>query len=106
MSDMLREQWAITSRGEGLERRRGAVNSSQIGAVLGVHPYLTPEQLSGQMRGESVRGDTPSMRAGRILEPAVAAALQEEHPDWPPLVKCDSNFSLPERGRRVHRMAC
>jgi predicted phage-related endonuclease len=67
-----------------------------MGAVLGVHPYLTPEQLSGQMRGESVRGDTPSMRAGRILEPAVAAALQEDHPDWPPLVKCDSYYWLPK----------
>ncbi len=96
MSDMRREQWAITSRGEWLERRRGAVNSSQMGAVLGVHPYLTPEQLAGEMRGESVKGDTASMRAGRILESAVAAALQEEHPDWPPLVKCDSYYWLPE----------
>jgi predicted phage-related endonuclease len=67
-----------------------------MGALLGVHPYLSPEQLVGQMRGESVRGDTPSMRRGRVLEPAVAAALQEDHPEWPPLVKCDSYYWLPE----------
>jgi predicted phage-related endonuclease len=91
-----REAWQITSRGEWLERRRAAVNSSQMGALLGVHPYLSPEQLVGQMRGESVRGDTPSMRRGRVLEPAVAAALQEEHPEWPPLVKSDSYYWLPE----------
>ena len=97
MSDEIRrEAWRITSRGEWLERRRGAVNSSQMGAVLRVHPYLSPEQLIGQMRGESVRGDTPSMRRGRVLEPAVAAALQEDHPEWPPLVKCDSYYWLPE----------
>jgi len=99
MSDMKalqREAWRITSRGEWLERRRSAVNSSQMGAVLGVHPYLSPEQLIGQMRGESVRGDTPSMRRGRVLEPAVAAALQEDHPEWPPLVKSDSYYWLPE----------
>jgi predicted phage-related endonuclease len=91
-----REAWQISSRGEWLERRRAAVNSSQMGALLGVHPYLSPEQLVGQMRGESVRGDTPSMRRGRVLEPAVAAALQEDHPEWPPLVKSDSYYWLPE----------
>ena len=97
MTDALhRESWAITSRGEWLERRRGAVNSSQMGAVLGVHPYLTTEQLAGEMRGGSVKGSTPSMRRGRILEPAVAAALQEEHPEWPPLVKANSYHWLPE----------
>ena len=35
MSDMKalqREAWRITSRGEWLERRRAAVNSSQMGA--------------------------------------------------------------------------
>jgi len=94
--EIRREAWQITSRGEWLERRRAAVNSSQMGALLGVHPYLSPEQLVGQMRGESVRGDTPSMRRGRVLEPAVAAALQEEHPEWPPLVKSDSYYWLPE----------
>ena len=96
MKALQREAWRITSRGEWLERRRSAVNSSQMGAVLGVHPYLSPEQLIGQMRGESVRGDTPSMRRGRVLEPAVAAALQEDHPEWPPLVKSDSYYWLPE----------
>lgn len=94
--ELRREAWRITSRGEWLDRRRSAVNSSQVGAVLDCHPYLNTEQLALQMRGESVRGDTASMRRGRVLEPAVAAALQEEHPEWAPLVKCDSYYWLPE----------
>lgn len=46
------------------------------------HPYLTREQLAGELRGHSTKGDTPAMRRGRVLEAAVIEALREAHPDW------------------------
>jgi putative phage-type endonuclease len=90
-----REQWAITSQGEWLDRRRQAVTASRIGAVFGVHPFMDMQQLSGDLRGASVKGDTLPMKLGRILEPAVAAAYAEEHPEAR-LVKADSYHWLPE----------
>ena len=53
------------------------------------------------MRGATGTGtssvpDSPAMRRGRILEPAVAAALAEERPDLPPLVKATTYHRVPE----------
>jgi len=90
-----REQWSITSRGEWLERRRGAVTASRIGAVFGVSPFMNMEQLAADLRGASVKGDTAAMKRGRVMEPAAAAAYSEEHPEAR-LVKADSYHWLPE----------
>ena len=82
-----REQWAITDRGMWLEMRRHDLTASAIGAIFGVHPYVSAEQLAARMRGTSDAGtsmppDNPSMRRGRILEAGVAVAVAEERPQW------------------------
>jgi predicted phage-related endonuclease len=83
MSEPAREVREITSIGEWLTWRQSLVTASNIGALFAIHPYVTLDdlvaQMTGQRRGE---GDNASMRAGRILEPAVIAAINEERPEW------------------------
>jgi hypothetical protein len=50
-------------------------------AVLG-HPYMTLADLVADMKGQSVKGDTPAMRAGGLLEVVFPEALKEERPEW------------------------
>ena len=82
MTELLSEVHDITSRSQWLDLRRQDVTASRVGALFDAHPYLTREQLAGTLLGTHNEGDTPAMRRGRILEPAVAAALAEEHPGW------------------------
>jgi predicted phage-related endonuclease len=79
---MNRDTIPIESRGQWLQLRKGDLTASAIAALFNVHPYLSPEQLVEEKRGLYDRGDSPAMRRGRILEPAVIEALHEEHPDW------------------------
>lgn len=72
----------IDDIGSWLDQRRGHVTASRVGALFDCHPYLTREQLASELGGRSVKGDTPSLRRGRVLEAAVIEALREEHPDW------------------------
>ncbi len=81
------EALAIESRGQWLDLRRRDLTASAIGAIFGVHPYITPEQLAARMHGTSDAGSStppnnPSMRRGRILEPGIAIAVAEERPQW------------------------
>lgn len=71
----------IASRGEWLAWRRGIVTASRVAALFDCHGFLTRLGLAAELRGAN-QGDNPAMRAGRILEPGVAVALAEEHPDW------------------------
>lgn len=100
MEELKRESAFIDDIGRWLNLRREHVTASRVGALFDAHPFLTREQLSSELRGISTKGDTPAMRRGRILEPAVAAALQEEHPDWV-LTKANTYHWLPE-----HRLGC
>jgi predicted phage-related endonuclease len=77
-----RESRPIEGIGDWLDWRKGHVTASRVGALFDAHPYLTREQLAGELRGHSTKGDTPSLRRGRVLEAAVIEALREEHPDW------------------------
>jgi predicted phage-related endonuclease len=90
-----RESWDISSRGEWLERRRGHVTGSRVGVLWGVHPYATRDRLATELRGGSTKGDTPSLRRGRVLEAAVIEALREEHPEAV-IERCRSYHWLPE----------
>ena len=76
--------WEITSREEWLERRRKNINGSEIGALFGCSPFLTPYALYADKTGlaDMNAPDNDVMRRGRILEPAVALAVQEDRPDW------------------------
>lgn len=71
----------ITSRADWLRWRRHDITASRLQALFDCHPYMTREDLAAEMRGVS-GGDSPAMRRGRILEPAVAAAVAEERPEW------------------------
>jgi len=102
MSEPLaREVREIASIGEWLQWRLPLVTASSIGALFGIHPHVSLDDLvaekRGQRRGE---GDNASMRAGRILEPAVIAAINEERPDWR-VVKATTFHILTE-----HRLGC
>ena len=74
----------ITGREDWLAMRRRNVNASDIAALFHAHPFKTALELWGEHTGRLVDEDEDSvaMRRGRILEPAVAAALREAHPEW------------------------
>lgn len=82
MSDSLRrEVREIVSVAEWLSWRDGIMTASRVPALFDEHPYMTRDGLVDELRGQS-QGSTPAMRRGRILEPAVAAAIAEEKPRW------------------------
>lgn len=93
--DLRRESIEITSRGQWLAVRRPLMTASRIGALFDAHPYLTRAEVAAEMAGQN-QGDNPAMRRGRILEPAVAAAVEEERPDLGPLRKNSDFFILPD----------
>ena len=95
MSEARRESRIIDGIGPWLEMRRSHVTASRMGALFDVHPFLTREQLAGELRGESSKGDTAPMRRGRILEAAVIEGLKETHPDWT-IERCCTYHWLPE----------
>jgi predicted phage-related endonuclease len=96
MDGLTREIREITSIGEWLTWRQSLVTASNIGALFSTHPYVTLDDLVAQMRGQRRgEGDNASMRAGRILEPAVIAAINEERPEWR-VVKATTFHILPE----------
>ena len=83
MSDRLRrESRPIDDIGSWLAQRRQHVTASRVGALFDAHPYLTREQLAGELAGASTKGDTSALRRGRVLEAAIIEALREAHPDW------------------------
>ena len=96
MNDGLRrESRVIESIGPWLEQRRSHVTASRMGALFDQHPFLSREQLAGEMRGESTKGDTPAMARGRKLEAAVIEGLREAHPDWI-IERCRTYHWLPD----------
>ena len=99
--DLTREVREIASQGEWLQWRVGLVTASHTGCLFGCHPHVTLDDLIAEKRGERRgEGDNASMRAGRILEPAVIAALNEERPELH-VVKATTFHILPEL-----RLAC
>jgi predicted phage-related endonuclease len=91
---MEREVREITTRAEWLRWRQGDITASRIGSLLGCHPYLTIEELVADLAGQTVKGDTPAMRAGRLLEAVFPEALAEERPEWN-VVKASSYHRVP-----------
>lgn len=93
---MKREVRQITSRGDWLSWRQHDITASAIAALFDKHKYVTRQQLADEKRGlRRGEGDNPAMRAGRILEPAVVAACEEEHPDWR-IAKATTYHRIPE----------
>jgi predicted phage-related endonuclease len=86
-----RESVLIESIGDWLDRRRRHITASRMAALFDAHLYMNREQLAEDLRGQSVKGDTPAMARGRRLEVAVIEALRETHPDWT-IERCRSYF--------------
>jgi predicted phage-related endonuclease len=106
MTEPRRETREITSTGEWLSWREKDVTASRLPCLFDEHPYMSRADLAAIMRGFTGSGsaampaDSPAMRRGRILEPAVAAAISEERTDWH-LTKATTYHRLPE-----HRLGC
>jgi len=81
MSVFTRKKRAIPSRETWLEWRKSNIGASEVAALFGCHPYITPLQLWGWHRGEIQRPDTDNaaMRRGRIFERAALDAFGEDH---------------------------
>jgi predicted phage-related endonuclease len=77
------ERRPITDRAEWLEWRKFFVTASDVPTLFGCHPYRTALRVYMEKSGvEFEQKDSPVMRRGRILEPAVGAAVAEARPDW------------------------
>lgn len=73
----------ITNRGDWLTLRQQDITASDVAALFGLSKFTSALALYAEKTGTGKpRGDTPAMRAGRIMEAAIAAAVQEEKPDW------------------------
>jgi predicted phage-related endonuclease len=101
MTEPRRETREIASTGEWLAWREKDVTASRLPCLFDAHPYMSRADLAAIMRGftgsgsPAIPADSPAMRAGRILEPAVAAAAAEDHPEWT-IVKATTYHRLPE----------
>jgi putative phage-type endonuclease len=73
------EQTTYATREQWLEGRKGTIGASAGAAALGLNPWQSPFQLYLQMTEDSPPlQENAAMRAGRILEPAVAQFFQED----------------------------
>lgn len=67
------------NRKEWLAEREKGIGSSEVGTILGVNPWETPYQLWRRKKGLSAPvEENEAMRAGHILEGAVATYFEEE----------------------------
>jgi putative phage-type endonuclease len=71
-------QWS-TNDPSWHEARRTRIGGSEIGALMGWSPFQTPQQLLASKLGATPDRNTPAMRRGRYLEPAIAAWYAGEH---------------------------
>jgi predicted phage-related endonuclease len=71
------EQWRT-------ELRPHDVTGSTMGALFGLHPYITVGQLQVEKSGIALpqRAESSVMRRGRALENVVADEVRRERPDW------------------------
>ena len=77
--------------------RRQYYTASVIGAVAGVHPYVSRLKLYLIKRGVEFPDDpeNPVFRRGRWFESAVGVAVAEQRPDWT-IEKCQTFYCDPE----------
>lgn len=76
------EIFTPTSREEWLQLRKDTIGASEIAAVIGEHPYLTPFKLWALKTGRWANEETKAMRRGRMLEDDCVDILREERPKW------------------------
>lgn len=80
-----RTTWNISSRDQWLAKRQNNIGASDIAALFHAHKYTSAFKLwclhTNRLRREH-NEDSDALRRGRIMEPAVAEALREAHPEW------------------------
>jgi predicted phage-related endonuclease len=78
------EKIPFTERAPWLNLRRPDVTASAIGALLGVHPYVSALGLYLLKLGlvGDDQEDTPPLRRGRLLESVAVQILCEDRPGW------------------------
>lgn len=71
-------------RAAWLRARGQDVTASTVGALFGVHEFITLYELWAlkTKRLPSSMDETPPMRRGRLLEPVAVQIMREEKPDW------------------------
>jgi predicted phage-related endonuclease len=80
---ILRTAIPITSPEQWHELRRQNVGCSEIGALFGVHDYITGFALAARKLGKlPYQIDDAVLRRGRLLEPVAKQMLAEAQPDW------------------------
>jgi predicted phage-related endonuclease len=73
------------------------VGCSEVGALFGMHEYLTGYALAARKLGKLPPvEDNPAMRRGRLLEPVAKQLIAEQRPDWrliePRAYYCDKDI--------------
>lgn len=78
------ERVKVSDRASWLEMRKRDVTASAIGALLGVHEYVSAYELYHLKAGTLAEDpeETQPMRRGRLLEPVALKLLREERPRW------------------------
>lgn len=72
-----------SSRKDWLNTRKRSVGASEVGALLGVHPWISGFELYAKKTGKIVDdSDSPALRRGRMLEQVAVQMIAEERPDW------------------------
>ena len=73
----------IENRAQWLELRAPNVGCSEIGALFGIHDYLTAYGLAARKLGKITdQSDNAVLQRGRLLEPVARQLLAEEKQDW------------------------
>lgn len=77
------ESLLITDRALWLKWRHKTIGASEVPIVCGATTYKTPLRLWAEKTGAVEVGEqTAIMKRGLLLESAVLAYVQDEHPDW------------------------
>ncbi|MCF1502161.1 YqaJ viral recombinase family protein [Afifella sp. H1R] len=73
--------YPVTDRATWLAKRRHSINGSEVAAVFGVSPFMTPLDLYlAKINGREI-DDNALLQRGRWLEAAALAALADERPE-------------------------
>lgn len=76
------ERHQVTDRDSWLKMRGADVTASDVASICGVG-YRSPLAVWAEKKGlVPPQADNEILKRGRILEPAIWAAIREEQPDW------------------------
>ena len=81
--------------GRGSELRATRVGASEVGALMGNHPFVTPSDIWARVLGKSKpKPENDAMRLGTFLEESVANLWARE--TGRKVVKCSRTYAVPD----------